>query len=540
MLRNMEFSRCFDGAPDEAFTATPYKGNRRSTHGRGSDMKLTDSRGLPVSTSSMAALEKYELAACQTLGYFGNPLATLEEALAEDADFAAAHALRADLAVMSSEQGALPLIQESLAAFERIGGRATAREQAHVASARAWLEGRFELAAQSYGAIAIEHPRDLIALQAGHVIDFYLGDSILLRDRIAQALPYWNHEAPGYGYLLGMHAFGLEETGNYARAEDVGRHALALDARDPWAVHAVQHVFEMQGRIHDGVEWLNATAPNWADSALAFHNWWHLALHQLELGDIPAALDVYDRLVHPKETVVALELVDASQLLSRIALRGGTVGSRWQSLADCWAQTGEGGFYVFNDLHALLAFAFAGREQDTRRMLSALEKSAHGTGTNAENVRAVGLPLALAIGGGGRTVAADPQPLLSHRRQQRAARPGAAHRRRRGARRRRWPPRAGPRGGAHGTEAGEPAQLAAHGAGARGAGRRLRGSQGERTRGIAQARATAAQRGLKKLKRTDNHEEKAMFHNMLYRGLPTSLLLALTAFVQYYAVRAFA
>jgi predicted Zn-dependent protease len=162
-------------------------------------------------------------------------------------------------------------------------------------------------------------------------------------------------------------------------------------------VHAVQHVFEMQGRIHDGIEWLNATSPNWADSALAFHNWWHLALHQLELGDIPAALDVYDRLVHPKPTTVALELIDASQLLSRIALRGGTVGSRWEALADCWSQTAEGGFYVFNDLHALLAYAFAGREQDTRRMLAALEKSAHGTGTNAENVRAVGLPIALAI-----------------------------------------------------------------------------------------------------------------------------------------------
>ena len=186
----------------------------------------------------------------------------------------------------------------------------------------------------------------------------------MLRDRVAQALPYWNHELPGFGYLLGMHAFGLEETGNYARAEDVGRHALALNARDPWAVHAVQHVFEMQGRIHDGVEWLNATSPNWAGTALAFHNWWHLALHQLELGDIPAALDVYDRLVHPKATAVALELVDASQLLARIALRGGAVGSRWQALADCWSKTAEGGFYVFNDLHALLAYAFAGREQD--------------------------------------------------------------------------------------------------------------------------------------------------------------------------------
>jgi tetratricopeptide (TPR) repeat protein len=360
-------------------------------------MKLTDSRGLTVTTESPAALDKYELAVSQTLGYSGNPLATLDEALADDPDFAAAHALKADLAVMSSEKGALPLIQASIDAIERLGGRASVRESAHVTAARAWLEGRFERAAHLYGAIAIEHPRDLVALQAAHVIDFNLGDSIMLRDRIAQALPYWSEQLPGYGYLLGMHAFGLEETANYPRAEDAGRHALALNPRDPWAVHAVQHVFEMQGRIHDGTEWLSSTAPNWADSALSFHNWWHLALHQLELGDIPAALDTYDRLVHPSVTAVALELVDASQLLARITLCGGTVGARWQALADCWSQTAEGGFYVFNDLHALVAFAFAGRERDAHRILASLEKSAGGSGTNAENVRAVGLPIARAI-----------------------------------------------------------------------------------------------------------------------------------------------
>jgi tetratricopeptide (TPR) repeat protein len=298
---------------------------------------------------------------------------------------------------MSSERGALPIIRESLEALDRLGNRATARERAHGAAATAWLEGRFERAAHLYGAVAVDHPRDLVAVQAAHIVDFNLGDSLMLRDRIAQALPYWNHEVPGYGYLLGMHAFGLEETGNYGRAEDVGRHALALNPRDPWAVHAVQHVFEMQGRVHDGIEWLNATALNWADSALSFHNWWHLALHQLELGDIPAALEVYDRLVHPKETTVALELVDASQLLARIALRGGTVGTRWQALAECWSKTEEGGFYVFNDLHALLAYAFAGREQPMKKLLAALEASAAGTGTNAENVRAAGLPIAHAI-----------------------------------------------------------------------------------------------------------------------------------------------
>jgi tetratricopeptide (TPR) repeat protein len=360
-------------------------------------MRLNDSRGLPVSTENAAALAQYELAAEETLGYVGNPLATLEAALAEDPDFVMAHALRADLAVMSSEQGALPLIEAGVAALERLDGHATPREQAHVRAAQAWAQGRFDQAAQLYGAIAVEHPRDLVAIQAAHVVDFDLGDSILLRDHVAQALPHWNAQVPGYGYLLGMHAFGLEETGHYERAEDVGRHALSLNPRDPWAVHAVQHVFEMQGRVHDGVEWLNATSPNWAGSALAFHNWWHLALHQLELGDIPAALGTYDALVHPKATVVALELIDASQLLARIQLRGGNVGTRWSELADCWSQTAEGGFYVFNDLHALIAYAFAGREQDVNRLLTTLERSAAGSGTNAENLRAVGLPVALAI-----------------------------------------------------------------------------------------------------------------------------------------------
>jgi hypothetical protein len=360
-------------------------------------MNLTDIRGLPVSTQNATALERYERAVAATQGYFGNPLATLDEALAEDPDFAMAHALRADLAVMSSEQGAMPLVQASVEALARIGARANARERAHVAAAEAWMQRRFDRAVALYGDIAIEHPRDLVALQTAHVCDFYLGDSLMLRDRPAQLLPHWTAELPGYGYLLGMYAFGLEETANYSRAEDVGRHALDLNARDPWAVHAVQHVFEMQARVHDGIQWLTATSPDWADSALAFHNWWHLALHHLELEDMTAALDLYDRVVHPKESVVALELVDASQLLWRIALRGFDVGARWQALADCWAKPAEGGFYAFNDVHALMAYAQAGREQPMRRLLATLVARAGDPDPNGVNTCDVGLPLARAI-----------------------------------------------------------------------------------------------------------------------------------------------
>ncbi len=47
----------------------------------------------------------------------------------------------------------------------------------------------------------------------------------MLRDRIARALPAWRASLPGYAALLGMHAFGLEETGDYAGAEEQGRAA---------------------------------------------------------------------------------------------------------------------------------------------------------------------------------------------------------------------------------------------------------------------------------------------------------------------------
>ena len=38
----------------------------------------------------------------------------------------------------------------------------------------------------------------------------------MLRDRVARVLPHWNRDVPGYGFIEGMYAFGLEEAGDYA------------------------------------------------------------------------------------------------------------------------------------------------------------------------------------------------------------------------------------------------------------------------------------------------------------------------------------
>jgi len=359
---------------------------------------LKDCRGLTVSTSNASALAAYERAADLTHGYYVDPLAEIDIALEHDPHFAMAHCLRAAIAVMSSEQGALPMLAESVAAVELLGARADERERAHAAAARAWLERDFERAGRLYGDIVLAHPHDLVALQTAHLIDFYLGESTLLRDRVAQVINEWSADVPGYGYLLGMYAFGLEETALYERAEDTGRRALELNPRDPWAVHAVAHVMEMQGRTAEGIEWLNRTAPDWADDcAFAYHNWWHLALYHLELGDTARALELYDGAIHPRSTQVPLELVDAVALLWRLRLRGVALGDRWRDVAQSWAQTPEGGFYAFNDVHALMAYAATGRHEDVARVLASLENHATEADTNARISRDVGLPLARGI-----------------------------------------------------------------------------------------------------------------------------------------------
>ena len=377
-------------------------------------MKLKDRRGLAVSSHNPAALERFETALDLTASYFIDPLATITAAIEHEPSCAIAHCLRAALGVMSTERGAMPMIAESVAVIEAPETRANARERMHAAAARTWLEGNFARAVQLYGDIVVEYPRDLLAVQTAHVGDFFLGQSTLLRDRIAQVLPHWNADVPGYGYVLGMHAFGLEETALYDRAEDTGRLALEQNRRDPWAVHAVAHVMEMQGRVRDGIEWLTSREADWAvDNGLAYHNWWHLALHSLELGDHRRALELYDTRIRPQTSSVALEMLDASAMLWRLTLRGVDVGSRWQALAQAWLPLADDGLYSFNDVHATLAFVGAGDWSNAGRMISNLERAALESGTNGMMARDVGLPLARAIAAFGRERYAEAVDLIA-------------------------------------------------------------------------------------------------------------------------------
>ena len=245
--------------------------------------------------------------------------------------------------------------------------------------------------------VTIASPHDALGLLAGHQIDFFTGQARMLRDRIARALPLWDAARPGYHSLLGMHAFGLEETGDYARAEAEGRRGVEMEPRDGWSQHAVAHVLEMQNRQTDGIIWMRSNDAWAGDSFLQVHNWWHLALYHLELGEIDAVLALFDDKIGGGRSGVVMEMLDASALLWRLYLREIDVGDRWQALAAAWAPVSTAGNYAFNDAHAVMAFVGAGKKDLAQAVIAAQQQAVAGPGDNAMFTREVGLPVTRAF-----------------------------------------------------------------------------------------------------------------------------------------------
>ena len=70
--------------------------------------------------------------------------------------------------------------------------------------------------------ILLRWPADLLGLVVGHQLNFLLGDAANLRDRLGRSLTAVDPSHPHHGYLRGMFAFGLEESGNYLLVEGFG------------------------------------------------------------------------------------------------------------------------------------------------------------------------------------------------------------------------------------------------------------------------------------------------------------------------------
>ncbi|MEP7281206.1 MAG: tetratricopeptide repeat protein [Rubrivivax sp.] len=363
-------------------------------------MTITDRRGVPSGSGSAAARESVERATRHMMSFDEPPLDDLDRAIAHDPAWALPHAMKAGFLLSLTEPSLQAEAGLHLACAHALATAATpTRERQHLGALDAIAEGRWLHAGKLWDALLVEQPRDALALQWAHLWDFYRGDAEALRARPARALPEWDADDPLQPCVLGLYAFGLEENHEYAAAEDTGRQALRADARVPWAVHAVAHVMEMQGRFDDGATWLRQHQTHWTErNGFAVHLWWHAALFRLEAMDLVGALRLADTHLAGEPIEVTLNRVDAASLLWRLRLLGVDVGARCAALVADWPLgDDEAGQSAFNDLHRVLAWLGADQvgaaEAWVARCAGRVLAAADAARDNHVVAREIGLPL---------------------------------------------------------------------------------------------------------------------------------------------------
>jgi tetratricopeptide (TPR) repeat protein len=362
-------------------------------------MLVSDAHGIPVTAANDQAVALLDDTVSAYLGFRKDTGDRLKTVFTADPDLMMAHCLRGYFMMLFGQRAMVSRAKRSLDAARQAAQTAaiTPREAAHLAALSDWVAGDFAGAIARWQAIAGEHPRDLLAVKLAQYGFFYTGESARMRDVVARALPVWDPGSRDYGFILGCHAFGLEETGDYDAAERAGRAAVERNPADIWAAHAVQHVYEMTGRPRDGMAWTERLENDWrACNNFAFHALWHRCLFLLELGAADRVLDLYDREVRPESSDDLLDISNAVSLLWRLEEAGVAVGERWQELADRSQAHIDDHLLTFGDIHYAMALA-AGRADDAERLIESLSRYAADSGeTEAQVARQPGLALARA------------------------------------------------------------------------------------------------------------------------------------------------
>jgi len=338
-----------------------------------------DQFGYDTSLSSVQAVEAWDGLVLAFLAHAAATPEYLGKLLEAEPDFAAAHAVKGLFCMML---GRSEMVETARAAHESARlcarqGAPTPREMGYVRSLGAWLDGRPSESVREMEAILTRWPEDALAMKISHAIRFILGDKDGMRASVEAVLPAYDAANPARGYLFGCHAFCLEETGEYTRAETAGRMGLSLSPDDAWGLHAVAHVFDMTCNARAGLDWLEGREHAWAHcNNFRYHVWWHKALMHLDQNEIEAVFELYDHEVRRDKTDDFRDISNGTSLLMRLELEGHDVGDRWEEMADICERRTEDACLIFADLHYLLALVGGGRKTAIQRMMTRLHADA--------------------------------------------------------------------------------------------------------------------------------------------------------------------
>lgn len=333
----------------------------------------------PVSLSTPAVVDEWNGMIRAFLAHGTATPTHLGAVMQSNPDFAMGHAARGLFSLMMGRAELIPVAREALVTARVALKRspASAREVLWVDALDHWLAGRPSGAIAAMEDVLSKQPTDTLSAKVSHAIRFILGDAQGMRHSIERVLRAHEADHACYGYLLGCHAFALEETGAYDQAEAAGRKGLQHAPDDSWGLHAVTHVYDMTARPDRGIDLIETHTSAWDHcNNFRYHVWWHKALLHMDRGQLDVALGLYDAQIRADKTDDYRDVSNATSLLVRLELEGVDVGPRWEELADLAQNRTEDGCVVFADLHYMLALTGADRPDAKKAMAQRFARDA--------------------------------------------------------------------------------------------------------------------------------------------------------------------
>ena len=254
-------------------------------------------------TMSNANINLRQAVRAFTLNY-GDPIKHLNSLLEQDPNNNIAVLLKAWMLVLSNDGPSLAKARKLVRSDNR---QVDSKGKWSSKSARISIKHQWPSAVAVLDRHLMEDPRSNRSPMCTAVR--WLSGAISSRSRKSgEGASFLVKEDPDYGIML-FYGFGLEELGDFSRAEDIAE-AAELEPYGYWPHHAVSHVMEMTGRPQEGLKWMDSREALWngANCNNRVHIWWHKALFFIELGQFDQALAIYDDEILPVMRPVATQL----------------------------------------------------------------------------------------------------------------------------------------------------------------------------------------------------------------------------------------
>ncbi len=341
-------------------------------------MARTDSRAEILSAASDAAAASYRRGVDLLLSAWPGVDEALDEAIADDPDFALAYAARARLQAVRADIGAAR--QTIAKAGELSLRRGTERERSHVAVLARAINGPAPQALEMALAHLDRWPRDalILSLPLGAFGLFaFSGMSGHDQARVDLCERHAAHYAADDWWFLTYRGWSHAENGNVPHGRSLTERAYGLRRENANAVHALSHAM-YEGGDGEGAEtligdWLPGYDRN---GILHGHIAWHSALAALERGDAARALALYAAHVAPSASAgLPINIVtDTASFLWRMKAYGYEVpAGLWDAAARYATPKYPKAGLSFIDVHMAILAAATGDSAAAGARIAALD-----------------------------------------------------------------------------------------------------------------------------------------------------------------------